>query len=67
MQKDFFVTNTSKLSCFVKSVQEDVAKRLIDQQVAPLMENIPNHFLVNGLFSPDTLSFGCICDVKHLR
>lgn len=27
------------------NMKEDVAKRLIDQQVAPLMENIPNHCL----------------------
>ena len=43
------------------NMKEDVAKRLIDQQVAPLMENIPSHFLVN--FSPDMLSFDCIFDV----
>ena len=44
-------------------IKEDVAKRLIDQQVAPLMENIPNHFLVNELFSLDALSFDFICYV----
>ena len=45
------------------NMKEDVAKRLIDQQVAPLMENIPSHFLVNGYFSPDMLSFDCIFHV----